>query len=295
MTATMKKKHPIPAHSRIMKVTPAMAVQWLTLVIDLNRNVNDRRVQALSLDMQAGRWLVTHQGIAFSVEGRLIDGQHRMHAVVRAGIPVEMMVNVNCDPATFKVIDVGIVRTSGHILHMAAIKNATGMAAAVTLEYIYANDLTNGGGSIASLTKTMILEEAQTNPGLSASLDFCTAFKSDWIGLLPASQVAFVHHRAKRTATRDLADEFVEGLATGIGLQRGDPRLALRNRLFKIARDPLIRTTAFVKVLFLIKVWNAWVRGEKLGVLRLGGKTDDDGKHVPQPLPRILGKKRGQK
>jgi hypothetical protein len=74
-----------------MDVTPAMAARWLKVNFR-NRPVSDHTVKAYARDMQAGVWHQTHQGIAFNDRDELIDGQHRLLAVVAARRTVRLMV-----------------------------------------------------------------------------------------------------------------------------------------------------------------------------------------------------------
>lgn len=41
-------------------------------------------VKGFAEAMSRGEWMVTHQGIAFSSAGVLVDGQHRLAAVIEA-------------------------------------------------------------------------------------------------------------------------------------------------------------------------------------------------------------------
>jgi len=56
--------------------------------------------------MKAGRWKLTHVGIAFDINNVLQDGQHRLWAVVFSGRTVEMSVTFNtpadCIPEGFQ-------------------------------------------------------------------------------------------------------------------------------------------------------------------------------------------------
>lgn len=76
---------------RVLKVTPEMATQMLAKNED-NRKVNDKRVSAYASIMLNGGWMATGQPIIVSKEGMLIDGQHRLNAVVRAGVAVDFLV-----------------------------------------------------------------------------------------------------------------------------------------------------------------------------------------------------------
>lgn len=81
--------------TRVVEVTPLQAAQWLEKNHPQNRPVAWRRVDAFANDMRAGAWKLTHQGICFDANGYLIDGQHRLQAVVLAQVTIPMMVTRN--------------------------------------------------------------------------------------------------------------------------------------------------------------------------------------------------------
>jgi hypothetical protein len=72
-------------------ITPESAAGYLAKN-DRNRRQKETTLDAYARDMLAGKWRLTHQGIAFDDKGNLIDGQHRLGAVLRAKVPVEMLV-----------------------------------------------------------------------------------------------------------------------------------------------------------------------------------------------------------
>lgn len=73
-------------------VTPTMAKRFLEKNHPKNRPIQWGRVEAFVADMQRGAWKLTHQGICFDAEDYLIDGQHRLQAIVKSGVAVEMLV-----------------------------------------------------------------------------------------------------------------------------------------------------------------------------------------------------------
>lgn len=77
-------------------ITPEMALRWLE-TNDNNRPVSHLRVQQLARDMTDGVFELTHQGIAFDSDGRLIDGQHRLWAIVECKKSVPMFVCFGLD------------------------------------------------------------------------------------------------------------------------------------------------------------------------------------------------------
>lgn len=109
-----------PTHYRgvsaaFIDVTPEMADIWRQRSTT-NRNKREAHVEKLVRAMQAGEWLLTHQGVAFSTDGVCIDGQHRLDAVVRYGHAVGMMVTWGLEPAVIHVTDTGITRPVSDVL-----------------------------------------------------------------------------------------------------------------------------------------------------------------------------------
>ena len=94
----------------LMTITPEQAKEFLAGNRS-NRPFQKTYAKGLELEILRGGWLITHQGIALTADGRLIDGQHRCAAIAAAGIPVEMNVTFNADPASFPVVDTGMRRS----------------------------------------------------------------------------------------------------------------------------------------------------------------------------------------
>lgn len=100
-------------------VHPDQALGWLESANTNNRKVSYRYVQRLARDMTEGRWRLTHAGIAFSPEGTLLDGQHRLWAIVTANVPIRLFVWRNVDPQAMMAIDSGKARSMADILNIA--------------------------------------------------------------------------------------------------------------------------------------------------------------------------------
>lgn len=95
---------------RVVEITPDLAKKWLAANKD-NRHARPSHINNLAQEIKNGKWTLTHQGIAFSSEGRLIDGQHRLEAIIAAGEPVLMAVFIGLDDNMFGALDRGIRRT----------------------------------------------------------------------------------------------------------------------------------------------------------------------------------------
>lgn len=90
-------------------VTPEMAADWLASCNVDNRAIRETVVKRYVDMMNSGDWRPTHQGVAFS-DRRLIDGQHRLTAIVRANKPQWLVVFVEQPDEVFGVLDRGTNR-----------------------------------------------------------------------------------------------------------------------------------------------------------------------------------------
>lgn len=90
-----KNGQPVAAESGLrsvwMDIDPAIAARWLENNFR-NRPVVEDVVIAYARDMINGVWVATHQGVAFNDVDELIDGQHRLRAIVLSGKTIRMMV-----------------------------------------------------------------------------------------------------------------------------------------------------------------------------------------------------------
>lgn len=93
----------------IVEVTPDLARQWLA-ANTANRAIRRSHSAAMARLMRAGEWKLTHQGVAFAADGRLLDGQHRLHSVIEAGVSVKMLVFVGLPNDAFGALDRGLKR-----------------------------------------------------------------------------------------------------------------------------------------------------------------------------------------
>jgi len=98
-------------HTELTFVTPDIAKEWLS-ANQQNRKLKKKVAERIADDIKNGRWLITHQGIAFDVNGMLRDGQHRLYAIVLANVGVWMNVTRNLDPKSLLAIDNIVIRSS---------------------------------------------------------------------------------------------------------------------------------------------------------------------------------------
>lgn len=88
----------------IIFITPDIAKEMLTHNIN-NRPVSRSTVAQYKSEMERGLWMETGSSIQFADDGRLIDGQHRLLALVEANKSFNFVVVGSVDKLAFKHID----------------------------------------------------------------------------------------------------------------------------------------------------------------------------------------------
>lgn len=217
-----------------MLVTPAMAEKWLEGNTH-NRTVRDSVVERYARDMKAGAWRLTHQGIAFDraepdPNKVLVDGQHRLWAVITAAVSVRMMVSFGVPMDAQGVIDDNLQRTMVDTMKLAHGRD----------------DVTNAHVAIANRIIGEQLRGRVTRQEIVATLEahaeaiqFAVVAFSRKVRGISTAPVMTVVARAFYTVPRERLTRFVEALVTGkLDVERGDqPILLLRNWLLE--RAPL--------------------------------------------------------
>ncbi len=122
----------------VMKITPKVAGAILGNRNMQNRSIERRRVQRYISDIVTGQWKVTGDTIKFNRQGSLIDGQHRLQAVMESGKDANFTVAFGVDDDAVIAIDEGKPRTNldvARIIGMEGVSKYAMSIAAYTLEH----------------------------------------------------------------------------------------------------------------------------------------------------------------
>lgn len=94
----------------VAEVTPASATEMLEKNQG-NRTMRRGAVASYASLMDAGKWMCSPDGIIIGKSGRLLQGQHRLMAVVASGCTVQMVIWRGVDEDVFHVLDRGLKRS----------------------------------------------------------------------------------------------------------------------------------------------------------------------------------------
>ena len=194
-------------------ITPDLAEKWL------ERNRQNRRVRTDRVDryaelMSGGDWLVSPDAIAFDHQGRLINGQHRLKAIVQSGETVQALVAWNLPPDAFKIADVGVKRTGGDVLRIEGFRNPEELAAVCRLVALWQQDRLKECNEYETVENSTIVEIAKTcSPELQGLVKKANENKLAGVhgSEMPRSLTTFVRWAYRQAHTEEI-EEFYAGL-----------------------------------------------------------------------------------
>jgi hypothetical protein len=252
-------------------ITPEYASSLLVRNVG-NRALSRSHVESLAKEMRAGRWKVN--GDTICVNGsRLIDGQHRLQAVVESGVTIQSLVVTDLPSDVFDTKDVGKRRSPGDTLSVLGVPNAARLAAALALVDAYC---TGRGDVRVHYTNTEVEGLMHKYPDVMASIQSTVNGKS----LLQPSVLDACHYLFSQK-DKGLADEFVVKVLKGTGLTEGSAWYVLRERLVANSLSKAKLSRPYLMAL-CIKAWNCERSGKTVRCLRWREKGD-----AVEPYPVI--------
>lgn len=102
--------------TRLITVTPNMAAKflaksrWNKKTASQNRNISNGVVVKYIRTIKRGEWN-SYPGLHFDSKNRLVDGHHRLHAIIASGKPVQLYVVSGLTDAMVECLDTGRKRS----------------------------------------------------------------------------------------------------------------------------------------------------------------------------------------
>lgn len=245
---------------RTILITPEMAEEWL-LKNTSNRKMSHGVVKKYAEIMSDGNWVVNGESIKFDSEGMLIDGQHRLQAIVLYKKPVLCDVRFGLKHEIFDSLDSGKSRKASEVLSIGNYQNTRILATSIKCMMSYNKNKKIKGKS--NITNHQVLSYLDYNPSIVETVDLVVSlYKEHKIGL-PVTSVSMIEIIKK---DNPLIYDFVKSLHDGIGLTSESPIYLLRERLIKLPKS-LPRKLELIFA-YYIKSWNAFITNERLKLLK---------------------------
>lgn len=209
-------------------ISPERAKEYLDRMRN-NRPASESRVNEYAQAMLADQWMLTHQGIAFDDQNRLIDGQHRLMAVVRAAKTVRMMVTYDAPAAMFAKIDTGRLRGPGDLYVIAGGGKHNNLIVASARAMIFGM-IEPGGGSRgnSAVIRERVVRVALRHKELLESLCELLRGKKPWaVAPVIGAFAKAALERGQKTQVLELACHVAQGVWSGVN----DPFKRLLDRI----------------------------------------------------------------
>lgn len=253
------KKHNIS--SKVEIISPKLARVILSKNNN-NRNLSQRTVNYYKNMIEKVLWQTNGESIKIATAGTLLDGQHRLDAISKSGIPVTTLVVRGLDKKTFKTIDSGRVRTHAEFLKIDG-KNGPNLnilaaAARIAMGFDKQTGKYNHVGRKVSPSKILNFVDKYSGIEHSASIqERLRKFCSPSI----AAGVHYIFSVVDPTA----ADKFFDFLYSGNDLNEGNPVLTLRNRFITV-RESGRAGAAHQRMIvcYFVSAFNAYREGKKM-------------------------------
>lgn len=257
---------------KIVMITSKMAAHWLEKYNGPNRRTSERQVLQFQADMENGRWHFEGAPIRISNTGKLLDGKHRLTALANTVPDLEFpfVVIRGLDDESQMYMDQCQSRTVSQQLSLRGVANSSVYGAAGKLYLDWTRKRLFRSTTRGCTSKPEVTEWVLENQALLDKLSETDFQKVD----APASVVgAFALAVIQLSPAR--AFRFLKKLSTGIGLQEGDPILALDRRLRNIRKSG-VKVSQREYLAYFIKAWNAWVMGDRVQKIQLSQLSEDN-------------------
>jgi hypothetical protein len=243
----------------VCDVTPAMAEAFLNACNTNNRKLVSGRAEGIAKRMTAGRFVFNGDTVRFDIARAILDGQHRLWAIILSGKTIKMLLIFGLDPEVFDTIDIGAKRTAGDTISVCGEPRYTTEIASACQWLVrwQRGDLDRTNRPLG-VTNSDVKEAYRENPDLVTSVELCMVLRS--IGAVGI--ISVVHYRvAQRDA--DLAALMVATLREPAGVGVTDPFFVFRDTVLNMRRTGG-RRDAIMMLALAIKAVNAAAQGKRM-------------------------------
>ena len=257
-------------------ISPIVAREILKKNIN-NRNVNEAKVFNYAKDMTSGNWLSnTGELIKISKSGVVLDGQHRLYAIIKAGMSIELHVAYELEDTIFKVIDTGKVRNASDVLQIGGVPNTRHVVSICTLVSYYQSTL----GSASRATNTSRLTTSALFDFYEKRADYYQSVIRESVSLytkfqkiLSVSEIGFfmcILDSINISKSREFLRQICEGVDVS-----NNVIILLRNKLIADKVNNQKKLTVQMKRAFIIKTWNSFYLNNSVKILKYAPESED--------------------
>jgi hypothetical protein len=236
---TNKKNKMRKEQTTIVLITPNDAKRLLDNSKTKNRTVNKSNVLRYSNEMRQGKWKLNGESIKLDYDGNVIDGQHRLLAIINSNVSIETMVTTGLDPIVFGTLDTGKKRDGSDVLSIHDVKNSRLVASTIKMVKQLDKGIYGDRGSSGRVLSNEDFPHIYFNDpdGYQTSVKLGTNLYKAINSAITPTLISSFHYYLMKRYGYDVATDFMDKLCLGHGLTTNSPVLALRNKLISNKMD----------------------------------------------------------
>lgn len=240
-----------------------------------NRKLNRDHVSELTAFMKDGNFKTSGDPIRIAKNGRLLDGQHRLQAIINSDTTQNLLVVSDLDEEVFDVIDTGKSRGAHDFLHIMNVTNAHVVAAIIktVINFDKEIDLISGVNKRKFGAGFLVVNRYKSNPLYWEDLGKMAHSYYNKCKMLKPSEWGLLLHVLSKI-NKDHTIEFLDKLANGVGLEEDDPILLLKNKLTSYKMTPHLTVSIKMKLGLTFIAWNHYRKGNTVKKLLFNANSD---------------------
>lgn len=245
----------------VVSITPEMA-QKLLEHNNHNRPVNDRHVGRIVNQIKSGKWIFNGDTIKISDDGDVVDGQHRLWAIIMAETAVPSAIVYGVPREAFATVDtLRKPRSGADVLALNGVsRHRSVLASAMTWLLRWERSAVQDYLAPANRIENSDIESGLAeHPGLAHAVERCMALR----GLGNVALVAMFYY-VLAEKNEKLAERLISTLLDPAGVSLEDPFYRLRAYF---TADHHKHKNPIMTIALMIKATNVAKRANKLSAL----------------------------
>lgn len=255
------------ATSIVETITPQKAQEYLGKSGG-NRNISKPVVDSYASTMVKGKWLLNGEPIVFDVDGILLNGHHRLLAIIEAGVPIQSFVTRGVEHESFATFDCGRHRTVGQLIGMQGIKHYNVVASVCNIAFRLLNgisitDNNSVTGTKGKLTNAEMIDFFNRNQKELVEASNFAASMRNRVNFIRSSLIGGSYFYLIKVGgySESTVKCFFEDLCqynTSDNPAINNLRIRLLNRKGE-ANKWMMASTEFI---YIVKTWNMYIKNE---------------------------------
>lgn len=237
----------------------------------LNRPLRAKRIKRLANAITQHRWVFNGASIVIDTKGRMMDGQHRCHAVIRANKPIRTVLVTGVSPKAFNTIDQGAKRSGTDIFSLCGVSNP-GIVSS-SLSFIHQNKqgyIEGSSDRLPDMDERTALFDSM--PGYEEIVRDVCRYRESLKGTIALSMMCALHYLFREKGKIE-AQRFLVVFATPNPGSDKNPAHVAR-RMFKELSNKDYRVGRQSQFAYMKLAWNSFSAGERIISIELPDTLD---------------------